>query len=95
MTAGYPEIESLSQQIKLLDNYAIDFIEIGVAFSDPLANGHVIQKTSEIAISKGMNLSILFDRIDQIETKTPLALMGYIYALSKDKLRRLYFLILM
>ena len=37
ITAGYPEIDSLSQQIELLDSYAIDFIEIGIPFSDPLA----------------------------------------------------------
>jgi tryptophan synthase alpha chain len=78
ITAGYPKIGSLSQQIELLDSYGIDFIEIGIPFSDPLADGPVIQKTSEIAISNGMNLSILFEQIDQIETKTPLVLMGYI-----------------
>ena len=78
ITAGYPKIDSLVSQIKLLEDYSIDFIEIGIPFSDPLADGPVIQNTSEIAIKNGMNIPLLFAQIETIETNTPLVLMGYL-----------------
>lgn len=78
ITAGYPKINSLEGQIRLLEKYNIDFIEIGIPFSDPLADGPTIQKTSEIAINNGMNLPLLFDQLNSIKTKIPLVLMGYL-----------------
>ena len=78
ITAGYPKIDSLSGQISLLEKHNIDFIEVGIPFSDPLADGPTIQQTSEIAINNGMNLSLLFDQLKNIKTKTPLVLMGYL-----------------
>jgi len=78
ITAGYPKIDSLSGQINLLEKHNIDFIEVGIPFSDPLADGPTIQKTSEIAINNGMNLPLLFEQLRIIETKTPLVLMGYL-----------------
>ena len=78
VTAGYPKIDSLAGQISLLEKYNIDFIEVGIPFSDPLADGPAIQQTSEIAINNGMNLPLLFEQLKSIETKTPLVLMGYL-----------------
>ena len=78
ITAGYPKIDSLASQIKLLEDYSIDFIEVGIPFSDPLADGPVIQNTSEISIKNGMNLPLLFAQLETIETNTPLVLMGYL-----------------
>ncbi len=78
VTAGYPKLDSLAGQIKLLEKYNIDFIEIGIPFSDPLADGPTIQKTSEVAIKNGMNLPLLFEQLAKIKTETPLVLMGYL-----------------
>ena len=54
-------------------------IEIGIPFSDPQADGPIIQKASEIALSNGISLSIIFDQVRSIRKKTdiPIALMGY------------------
>lgn len=78
ITAGYPKIDSLASQVKLLDDHSIDFIEVGIPFSDPLADGPVIQNTSEVAIKNGMNLPLIFSQLESIQTKTPLVLMGYL-----------------
>lgn len=78
VTAGYPKIDSLAGQISLLEKHNIDFIEVGIPFSDPLADGTTIQQTSEIAINNGMNLPLLFKQLRSVETKTPLVLMGYL-----------------
>jgi len=78
ITAGYPKLDSLPEQIKLLESHSIDFIEIGIPFSDPLADGPTIQQTSEIAINNGMNLPLLFEQLADVRTATPLVLMGYL-----------------
>lgn len=78
VTAGYPNLESLMDQIPLLEKNGIDFIEVGIPFSDPLADGPIIQKTSEIALDNGMNLPLLFEQLQKIETRIPLVLMGYL-----------------
>nr|WP_294860842.1 tryptophan synthase subunit alpha [uncultured Fluviicola sp.] len=80
VTAGYPEKESLTQQILDLQERGIDFIEIGIPFSDPLADGPVIQETSSIALKNGMNLNLLFEQLTAIrdQVKIPLVLMGYL-----------------
>ena len=59
-TAGYPKLNSLEGQIETFEKFNIDFIEVGIPFSDPIADGPVIQNTSSIAIKNGMNLTILF-----------------------------------
>lgn len=78
ITAGYPKIDSLPEQINLFEKHSIDFIEIGIPFSDPLADGPTIQQTSEIAIKNGMNLPLLFEQLAEIKTDIPLVLMGYL-----------------
>ena len=55
-TAGYPTIDSMSTILPALEKAGVDFVEIGMPFSDPLADGPVIQKSSEIAIKNGMNI---------------------------------------
>lgn len=77
-TAGYPEIDSLRHQIETFEKFEIDFIEVGIPFSDPIADGPTIQKTSSIAIENGMNLTVLFEQLKEIKTKKPLVLMGYL-----------------
>ena len=77
-TAGYPQLDSLKEQIKTFEKYKIDFIEVGIPFSDPIADGPVIQNTSSIAIKNGMNLNIIFKQLKEIRTSIPIVLMGYL-----------------
>ena len=78
-TAGYPKLESTGEILKALNSEEVDFIEVGIPFSDPLAEGQTIQKTSEIALRNGMNINVLFNQIKEVkdQIKTPLVLMGY------------------
>ncbi len=80
VTAGYPKKESLIDQILFLQEQEIDFLEIGIPFSDPLADGPVIQETSSIALKNGMNPDILFEQLTTIrnQIKIPIVLMGYL-----------------
>ena len=77
-TAGYPKLDSLKGQINTFEKYNIDFIEVGIPFSDPIADGPVIQNTSSIAIKNGMNLNIIFKQLKEIRTSIPIVLMGYL-----------------
>jgi len=79
-TAGYPSLNCVEQIILLLEKNGADMIEIGIPYSDPLADGPVIQETSKIAIANGMTLNNLFLQLQSIREKTsiPLLLMGYI-----------------
>ena len=78
-TAGYPELNDTIEIITGLDKAGVDLIEIGIPFSDPVADGPVIQRSSEIALKNGMSLNTLFSQLNQIRERTaiPLILMGY------------------
>ncbi|MFC2118430.1 tryptophan synthase subunit alpha [Bacteroidota bacterium] len=78
-TAGYPELESTGEIIMALDKAGVDMVEIGMPYSDPLADGPTIQESSSIALQNGMKLSILFSQIKEVrkQTKMPFILMGY------------------
>lgn len=84
-TAGYPLIDSTDLIIKDLSNVGVDMIEIGMPFSDPLADGPMIQKSSEEALRNGMNINLLFRQLADIrnEVSIPLILMGYINPVLK------------
>ena len=79
-TAGYPLLESTAGIIKALAKAGTDMIEIGIPFSDPMADGPVIQKSSDKALKNGMNLKLLFQQIQNIrsEVPIPLLMMGYL-----------------
>ncbi|MFL2990539.1 MAG: tryptophan synthase subunit alpha [Cytophagales bacterium] len=79
-TAGYPSLNDTNEIIKTLDECRVDLIEIGMPFSDPIADGPVIQDSSNIAIKNGMNISILFRQLKLIRniTQIPIVLMGYL-----------------
>jgi len=79
-TAGYPRINDTVDIIKALDKNGVDMIEVGIPFSDPIADGPIIQNSSTIAITNGMSLSLLFDQLKNIRSTTqiPIILMGYI-----------------
>jgi tryptophan synthase alpha chain len=79
-TAGHPTLDSAPKIIKALANAGADMIEIGMPFSDPMADGPVIQTSSNIALKNGMNLKLLFNQLKNIrnEVDIPLLMMGYI-----------------
>jgi tryptophan synthase alpha chain len=79
-TAGYPHIDSTVEIIKQLSDSGADMIEIGIPFSDPMADGPVIQKSNQKALKNGMNLKLLFSQLKNIrkDVNVPLILMGYL-----------------
>lgn len=84
-TAGYPEIDSTAILIRQLANAGVDMIEIGIPFSDPVADGPVIQESNRKALSNGMNMRLLFEQLKNIrkDTEIPLLLMGYFNPVQK------------
>lgn len=79
-TAGYPQLNDTVNIIKSLQNVGVDMIEIGMPFSDPLADGPTIQQSGSIALKNGMTSKILFAQLKYIrkEIDIPLILMGYL-----------------
>jgi tryptophan synthase alpha chain len=78
-TAGYPELNDTVPIIQQLENSGVDMIEIGLPFSDPLADGPTIQASSTQALKNGMTSTLLFEQLKDIRQKVqiPLIMMGY------------------
>ena len=79
-TAGFPESDDTVPVIRALANAGADMVEIGIPFSDPMADGPVIQQSSDTALRNGMSLKRLFSQLHDIrkEVHIPLLLMGYL-----------------
>lgn len=79
-TAGYPNLDDTGKIIKELEKNGIDLIEVGIPFSDPMADGPTIQESGTLALKNGMNLKLLFEQIKEVRKKVelPLLLMGYL-----------------
>jgi tryptophan synthase alpha chain len=79
-TAGYPSLNDTFRTITELEKRGVDLIEIGIPFSDPIADGPVIQKSGSKALLNGMTLKLIFEQLKEIReyAKVPLVLMGYI-----------------
>lgn len=84
-TCGYPKLEDTGEIIKELDANKVDFIEVGLPYSDPLADGPTIQDSSQKALRNGVNLDVVFQQLRTIKgkVKTPLILMGYLNQMLK------------
>ena len=92
-TCGYPEADSTADIIKALARGGIDMIEVGVPFSDPMADGPVIQESSTVALRGGMNLELLLDQVAEARrdvTDIPLVLMGYLNPMMQYGIERLF-----
>ncbi len=78
-TAGYPKLDDTLTIIEQLENNGVDMIEIGLPFSDPLADGPTIQASSTQALKNGMTTSMLFKQLKDIRktVQIPLIIMGY------------------
>ena len=79
-TAGYPGIDDTCKVIQAMADNGVDLIEIGMPFSDPMADGPVIQQSNDKALKNGMNLRLLFSQLEGIRSKVsiPLIMMGYL-----------------
>ncbi|WP_179343973.1 tryptophan synthase subunit alpha [Winogradskyella ursingii] len=78
-SAGYPNLDDTETIIKNLEKSGVDMIEIGLPFSDPLADGPTIQKSSTTALKNGMTSDLLFKQLEDIRESVsiPLIIMGY------------------
>jgi len=85
-TAGYPQLHSTTEVIQALQNNGADIIELGMPYSDPLADGEVIQASSTVALQNGMTIEVLFSQLhtlrkslspEEVDKTLPLILMGY------------------
>lgn len=84
-TAGFPKLNDTSKVITELEKAGVDFIEVGLPYSDPLADGPTIQESSQKALQNGINLDVVFEQLMAIKetNKTPLVLMGYLNQMLK------------
>ena len=79
-TAGYPEKESTEQVLLALQKNGVDMIELGMPYSDPIADGTVIQQSNMVALQNGMTIELLFSQLNKAKTSIhiPIILMGYL-----------------
>lgn len=80
-TAGFPLLQDTTTILKSLQENGVDMIEIGMPFSDPLADGPTIQRSSEQALDNGMSIKVLFEQLQKFKNErpeVPLILMGYL-----------------
>ncbi len=79
-TAGYPTLDCTLDIAEALENAGADFLEIGFPYSDPVADGPVIQHSSEVALRNGMTLNVLFNQLKDLRKRVniPVLLMGYV-----------------
>ena len=80
VTAGFPEKDATAEILLTLANNGVDFIELGMPFSDPIADGPVIQAASQKALDNGITMNDIFDVLKKVRQKSdiPILLMGYI-----------------
>lgn len=80
-TAGFPEKDSTVEVMEALCKGGVDMIEVGIPFSDPMADGPVIQNSGTIALRNGMTLRLLLDQVEQVRKNNPdvpFIAMGYL-----------------
>ena len=88
--AGHPALTETATTIKALERNGVHMIEIGIPFSDPMADGPVIQEASTKALRNGMKLSLLFEQLKNIRegVSIPLILMGYLNPIMRHGFER-------
>lgn len=93
ITAGYPNLKTTGRLVKEFSKIGVDIIELGVPFSDPMADGPVIQEASQAALKKGINLNQILNLVRDLrkQVDTPLCLMTYynpIFCFGEEKFVR-------
>lgn len=82
-TAGFPRAKDFRAIIETLEKEGVDIIEIGIPFSDPVADGETIQKSNQIALKHGISLTTIFEELKNVKTNIPIVLMGYFNPIHK------------
>ncbi|MCL1668860.1 tryptophan synthase subunit alpha [Elizabethkingia ursingii] len=84
-TAGIPQLNDTAQIMKTIQSAGADMIEVGIPYSDPVADGPVIQKSDELALQNGMTIAKLFEQLKTVkdEINIPVILMGYLNPVLK------------
>ncbi len=77
-TAGFPSLNDSMQHIKLFEKNGADIVEIGIPFSDPIADGPTIQHAAQVALQNGVTLKKIITSIAKIDVKIPLVIMSYL-----------------
>ncbi len=79
-TAGYPNFDDTMTVIKALSEAGADIIEIGMPYSDPVADGETIQMANQVSLEQGMSVANLFEQLKELrkDVQTPVILMGYV-----------------
>lgn len=92
LTAGYPNLTDTLSIIKILNTTEVDLLEIGIPFSDPIADGPIIQQSSMTALNNGMTLKVLFEQLQSLRTITqlPILLMGYLNSVVQYGVEKFY-----
>lgn len=84
IAAGDPDLDTTAEIIGELDKLGVGIIEVGMPFSDPLADGPIIQAASQRALASGTNISRIFEMLEKLrDVKTPIVLMGYFNPIMK------------
>ena len=91
-TAGFPKLNDTLSLLEALEKSDADMIEIGIPFSDPLADGHIIQESSMVALENGMNLNLLFQQLANMRSiiQKPVLLMGYLNSVMQFGIENFY-----
>ncbi len=78
-TAGYPGLDDTATVVQALETAGVDLLELGMPYSDPLADGPTIQHSSQVALTNGMTLDTYFQQVNEIRKKSeiPILFMGY------------------
>lgn len=78
-TAGFPRLDSTVEIIKTLEDSGVDLVELGMPYSDPMADGPTIQQSSDVALKNGMSLELIFSQVTEARKSCsiPIILMGY------------------
>ncbi|MBU4306095.1 MAG: tryptophan synthase subunit alpha [Candidatus Omnitrophica bacterium] len=90
ITAGFPNLKTTKTAVKILEENGVDIIELGMPFSDPIADGPTIQYASGVALKNGMNMHVFFDLVGELRktTQIPLVIMSYYNPIFKFGVKR-------
>ena len=88
VTAGYPEVDSLPAILECLDEEGVDMVEVGFPYSDPLADGSIIQNSSAQALENGITVDKIFDQLDQLDLSLTMVGMAYFNTILRYGLER-------
>lgn len=92
VTAGYPKLIDTLSIIEILNTTELDMLEIGIPYSDPIADGPIIQQSSAIALDNGMTVNYLFEQLQHLRsvTQLPILLMGYLNPVLQYGVEKFY-----